>query len=283
MQGRITRIISNLYTVDVDGKTYDCRARGKFRNDKLIPLVGDYVEINDENYILDIKDRINSLNRPMVANIDVALIVTSLKRPELSSYLLDKMIVNVSSINIKPVLVFTKFDLIPDEEKDYYDSILSYYKSVGYDCLLNTEIDKLDELIDGKVVVLTGQTGVGKSTLLNKLLPDVNQETNDISDALGRGKHTTRHVELFKYKNSFIVDTPGFSALDINEEDENNIRFYFKEFKNDECKFNDCKHINEIGCKIKEDVENGIILQSRYDNYKRMVLGDENININNKG
>ena len=193
------------------------------------------------------------------------------------------MIVNVSSINIKPVLVFTKFDLIPDEEKDYYDSILSYYKSVGYDCLLNTEIDKLDELIDGKVVVLTGQTGVGKSTLLNKLLPDVNQETNDISDALGRGKHTTRHVELFKYKNSFIVDTPGFSALDINEEDENNIRFYFKEFKNDECKFNDCKHINEIGCKIKEDVENGIILQSRYDNYKRMVLGDENININNKG
>ena len=283
MQGRITRIISNLYTVDVDGKTYDCRARGKFRNDKLIPLVGDYVEINDENYILDIKDRINSLNRPMVANIDVALIVTSLKRPELSTYLLDKMIVNISSINIKPILVFTKYDLIEDYEKDYYDSVLSYYKSIGYDCLLNTELDKLDELIDGKVVVLTGQTGVGKSTLLNKLLPEVNQETNDISDALGRGKHTTRHVELFKYKNSFIVDTPGFSALDINEEDKNNIRFYFKEFKNDECKFNDCKHINEIGCKIKEDVENGIILQSRYENYKRMVLGDENININNKG
>ena len=283
MQGRITRIISNLYTVDVDGKTYDCRARGKFRNDKLIPLVGDYVEINDENYILDIKDRKNSLNRPMVANIDVALIVTSLKRPELSTYLLDKMIVNISSINIKPILVFTKYDLIEDYEKDYYDSVLSYYKSIGYDCLLNTELDKLDELIDGKVVVLTGQTGVGKSTLLNKLLPEVNQETNDISDALGRGKHTTRHVELFKYKNSFIVDTPGFSALDINEEDKNNIRFYFKEFKNDECKFNDCKHINEIGCKIKEDLENGKILETRYENYKRMVLGDENININNKG
>ena len=282
MQGRITRIISNLYTVDVDGNIYDCRARGKFRNDKLIPLVGDYVEINDENYILDIKERKNNLNRPMVANIDIALIVTSLKRPELSTYLLDKMIVNVSSINIKPILVFTKYDLIPDEERKEYDEIINYYKSVGYDCLLNTETDKLDGLIDGKVVVLTGQTGVGKSTLLNKLLPEVNQETNDISDALGRGKHTTRHVELFKYKNSYIVDTPGFSALDINEEDENNIRFYFKEFNNDECKFNDCKHINEIGCKIKEDVENGVILQSRYDNYKRMVLGDENININNK-
>lgn len=281
MQGRITRIISNLYTVDVDGITYDCRARGKFRNDKLIPLVGDYVEINDENYILDIKERKNELNRPMVANIDIALIVTSLKRPELSTYLLDKMIVNVSSMDIKPILIFTKYDLIPDEERASYDEIISYYKNIGYDCLLNTEIDELNKLIDNKVVVLTGQTGVGKSTLLNKLLPEVNQETNDISDALGRGKHTTRHVELFKYNNSYIVDTPGFSALDIFEEDKNNIRFYFKEFKNDECKFNDCKHINEIGCKIKEDVQNNIILQSRYDNYKRMVLGDENININN--
>ena len=282
MQGRITRIISNLYTVECDGKEYQSRARGKFRNDKLIPLVGDYVEINDENYILDIKERKNSLNRPMVANIDDALIVTSLKRPELSTYLLDKMIVNVSSININPILVFTKYDLLTGEEKSNYDSIMDYYKSVGYDVILNTEIDKLDELIDGKVVVLTGQTGVGKSTLLNKLLPEVNQETNDISDALGRGKHTTRHVELFKYKNSFIVDTPGFSALDINEEDVNNIRFYFKEFDNNSCKFNDCKHINETGCKIKEDLENNKILQSRYENYKRMVLGDENINFNNK-
>lgn len=281
MVGRITRIISNLYSVEVDGVIYNCRARGKFRNDKLIPLVGDYVEISDENYILDIKERKNELNRPMISNIDCALIVTSLKRPELSTYLLDKMIVNISSIDIEPIIVFTKYDLIPEEELDSYNSIINYYKKIGYKVILNTEIEELNKLIDNKVVVLTGQTGVGKSTLLNKLLPEINQETNDISDALGRGKHTTRHVELFKYKNSFIADTPGFSALDINE-DIDNIKFYFKEFDNNGCKFSDCKHINEIGCKIKEDVENGIILQSRYDNYKRMVLGDENINFNNK-
>ena len=282
MVGRITRIISNLYTVEAEGKSYNCRARGKFRNDKLIPLVGDYVEISDENYILDIKDRKNSLSRPMIANIDQALIVTSLKRPDLSTSLLDKMIVNVLIKGVEPIIVFTKYDLLTDEEKENYDKIISYYNEIGYKAIINSETDKLDEYIDGKVVVLTGQTGVGKSTLLNRLLPEINQETNDISEALGRGKHTTRHVELFKYKNSFIADTPGFSSLDINEEEKDNLRFYFPEFKNDECKFRDCKHINEIGCKIKEDVENKIILQSRYDNYKKMVVGDENINFDNK-
>ena len=282
MVGRITRIISNLYTVEAEGKSYNCRARGKFRNDKLIPLVGDYVEISDENYILDIKERKNSLSRPMIANIDQALIVTSLKRPELSTSLLDKMIVNVLVTGVEPIIVFTKYDLLTDEERENYDKIISYYKDVGFKAVINSETDKLDEYIDGKVVVLTGQTGVGKSTLLNRLLPEINQETNDISEALGRGKHTTRHVELFKYKNSFIADTPGFSSLDINEEEKDNLKFYYPEFKNDECKFRDCKHINEIGCKIKEDVLNGVILQSRYDNYKKMVVGDENINFYNK-
>ena len=281
MQGRITRIISNLYTVECDGIEYQSRARGKFRNDKLIPLVGDYVELSDENYILDIKERKNSLNRPMIANVDCALIVTSLKRPDLSTSLLDKMIVNVEMENIEPILCFSKYDLLNEEERIEMDNIIEYYSKVGYKTLINTEIDKLDKYIDNKIVVVTGQTGVGKSTLLNKLIPNINLETNDISDALGRGKHTTRHTELFKYKNALIADTPGFSSLDITEEEKNNLRFYFPEFKNDECKFRDCLHINEIGCKVKEDVENKIILQSRYDNYKKMVMGDENININN--
>ena len=195
--------------------------------------------------------------------------------------LIDKMLVNVLSMEVEPIIVFTKYDLLTSDEKAYYDSIIEYYKKIGYKAIINTEIDVLDKYIDNKVVVLTGQTGVGKSTLLNKLLPDINQETNDISEVLGRGKHTTRHVELFKYKTSFIADTPGFSSLDITEKD--NIKFYFLEFKNDDCKFRDCKHINEIGCKVKEDVESGIILQSRYDNYKKMVVESENINFNNKG
>ena len=281
MVGRITRIISNLYTVNSEGKNYDCRARGKFRNDKLIPLVGDYVEFNEENYILDIKERKNSLERPMIANVDCGLIVTSLIRPDLSTFLLDKMIVNLSINNIEPILVFTKYDLLTDIEKKKYDEIIEYYRSVGYKAIINHELDKLDEYIDGKVVVLTGQTGVGKSTLVNKLLPGLNLETNDISDALGRGKHTTRHVELYEYKNSYIVDTPGFSSLDVSKDEKENYRFYFPEFDNDSCKFRDCKHINEIGCKVKEDVENNKILQSRYENYKKMVMDDENFNINN--
>jgi ribosome biogenesis GTPase len=217
----------------------------------------------------------------MIANVDCGLIVTSLIRPDLSTFLLDKMIVNLSINNIEPILVFTKYDLLTDIEKKKYDEIIEYYRSVGYKAIINHELDKLDEYIDGKVVVLTGQTGVGKSTLVNKLLPGLNLETNDISDALGRGKHTTRHVELYEYKNSYIVDTPGFSSLDVSKDEKENYRFYFPEFDNDSCKFRDCKHINEIGCKVKEDVENNKILQSRYENYKKMVMDDENFNINN--
>ena len=281
MQGRITKIISNLYTVDVDGKEYNSRARGKFRNDKLTPLVGDYVELSDENYILEILPRKNSLNRPMIANVDNAIIVTSLKRPDLSTLLLDKMIINVLANNIEPILCFSKYDLLDESEKEEIDSIIKYYSDIGFKTLINTEIDKLNNYIDGKVVVVTGQTGVGKSTLLNKLIPGIDLETNDISDALGRGKHTTRHVELFKYNNALIADTPGFSSLYISEEDKKNIRFYYPEFKNDECKFSDCIHLNEIGCKIKEDVDNNIIMKSRYDNYRKMMMDDENFNINN--
>jgi ribosome biogenesis GTPase len=286
MVGRITRIISNLYTVEVNnnGKisSYNCRARGKFRNDKLIPLVGDMVKFNEEeNYILEIIERKNELSRPMIANVDSALIVTSLKRPDLSTFLLDKMIVNVTIKDIEPIIIFTKYDLLTEEERKEINKIIDYYKQVGYKVALNTELDVIDNYIDNKVVVLTGQTGVGKSTLINKLLPDLNLETNDISDALGRGKHTTRHVELFNYKNSLIADTPGFSSLDIIEDEKDNLRFYFPEFNNDECKFRDCKHINEIGCKVKEDLNDNKILPSRYENYRKMVTNDENFNINN--
>jgi ribosome biogenesis GTPase len=286
MVGRITRIISNLYTVEVNnnGKisSYNCRARGKFRNDKLIPLVGDMVKFNeDENYILEIMERKNELSRPMIANVDSALIVTSLKRPDLSTFLLDKMIVNVTIKDIEPIIIFTKYDLLTEEERKEINKIIDYYKQVGYKVALNTELDVIDNYIDNKVVVLTGQTGVGKSTLINKLLPDLNLETNDISDALGRGKHTTRHVELFNYKNSLIADTPGFSSLDIIEDEKDNLRFYFPEFNNDECKFRDCKHINEIGCRVKEDLNDNKILPSRYENYRKMVTNDENFNINN--
>lgn len=275
MTGRIIRIISNLYTVDVNGVLHECRARGKFKNDGLTPLVGDIVDITCEDYIINIHNRKNELTRPNVANIDKCIIVSSLTRPSFSAFLLDKMLINVILNNIKPIIVLTKEDLLTEEEKLQFKSIIDYYNSIGIPTILNTEVDVLDELIASSTVVLTGQTGVGKSSLLNRLNPDLNLATNDISEALGRGKHTTRHTELFKYKTSYIVDTPGFSALDIKRELIDNVRFAFPEFKNEECKFNDCKHLNEKDCQVLKDLENGLILKSRYESYKKVVINEK--------
>ena len=276
MNGRIVKIISNSYTVSSNGEKYNCIPRGKFRYIKTSPKVGDIVEFNPDTLTIDsIEPRFNELKRPEVANIDIAIIVTSLTRPDFSSYLLDKMIANVVLKDIKPIIVFTKADLLSNEEMEEFKPIIDYYNGIGIPTLLNTELDKLKTLIKGSLVTLTGQTGVGKSTLINKIKPELNLETNDISEALGRGKHTTRHTEVYDFKDFFIVDTPGFSALDLDILKEN-LRFAFVEFDNS-CKFNDCMHLNEKGCRVKEQVENHEILESRYDNYKRMVEEYEDI------
>ena len=272
MTGRIIKNISNLYTVEANNKIYECQARGLFRNLEQTPLVGDIVEFDEENnYILKINTRKNELPRPMIANIDKCIIVTSCKRPDFSSSLLDKMLTNVILSSIEPVIVFSKYDLLTDDEKSKFNSIIEYYNRIGIKTLINTEIEKLENIISSSTVTLTGQTGAGKSTLINKLDDHLDLKTDDISLALGRGKHTTRHVELFKVKNYYIADTPGFSALDVID-DKDNIRFAFYEFQNNLCKFRDCKHINEVGCFVKKEVEEGIILQSRYDNYKDQVM-----------
>ena len=276
MVGRIIKIISNKYTVSCNGEKYDCIPRGKFRYEKLTPKVGDIVEIDTNTLTIDsIEPRINELRRPEVANIDIAIVVTSLTRPDFSSYLLDKMIANVVLKDIKPIVVLTKGDLLSKEELNSFKPIIDYYNSIGIPTLLNSELDKLKTLIKGSLVTLTGQTGVGKSTLINKIKPELNLETNDISEALGRGKHTTRHTEIYDFNDFFIVDTPGFSALDLDILKEN-LRFAFVEFDNS-CKFNDCMHINEKGCRVKEQLENNEILSSRYENYKRMVEEYEDI------
>ena len=288
MTGRIIRIISNLYTVESNNQVYECRARGKFRNDGLTPLVGDIVDFDDkENYILEIHDRKNELSRPLIANVDYAIVVTSCKSPDYSALLLDKMLTNIIMNDIKPIIVFSKYDLLNDEEQKEFDNIIQYYNSIDIPTFINTDIIGIEKVILDSTVVLTGQTGAGKSSLLNKIDINLNLATNEISDALGRGKHTTRHVELFDVKveelkgNFYMADTPGFSALDVIN-DVDNIRFAFYEFDNDGCKFRDCKHINEIGCRIKEQVENGEIMESRYESYKKLVMECESNSFSSK-
>lgn len=272
MEGKITRIISNLYTVTKDDVNYDCRARGKFRKDKLTPMVGDIVEFDDvNNYILDIKPRKNSLDRPTIANIDSALIITSVKKPELSLTLLDKQLTLCIGNKIEPIIVFTKLDLLKKSELNKIKSIMKYYTKIGIKVTTNRNKYKLKRYMKNKTLVLTGQTGAGKSSLLNKLDKSLNLATNEISEALGRGKHTTRHVELFKYKTSFIADTPGFSSLDIINLSKEEIKNSFLEFRNVSCPYKDCSHTNEKECKIKELVKEKKIMKSRYENYVSFV------------
>lgn len=277
MEGKIVRIISNLYTVSSNEKNYDCKARGKIRYENLTPLVGDIVEFDEkENYILKIKPRKNSLDRPMIANIDSALIVTSVKKPDLSLLLLDKELALCIKNNIEPIIVFTKLDLVTKSELKNIKYIFKYYSKIGIKVTTNRNLYKLKRLIKNKTLVLTGQTGAGKSSLLNKLDRKLNLATNEISEALGRGKHTTRHVELFKYKTSLIADTPGFSSLDLKDFTKEDIKNTFIEFNSINCPYKDCTHTKEKECKIKELVNNKTILKSRYDNYISMVNKYEN-------
>ena len=277
MQGRIIKNISNDYTVQTKtGNVFVCKCRGKFRNMKIIPLVGDEVLFDDENnYILEILPRKNELKRPPVSNIDQVVILTSVKHPNFSSYLLDKLITMIEYNCIEPIICFTKLDLLTEEEIDEINKIMTYYKKIGYQVYRNTDIEQIKHIFQDKITVFTGQSGAGKSTLLNRLDANLQLQTSEISYALGRGKHTTRHVELIPLFGGLVADTPGFSALDF-EMDKASIRDQFKEFETykEYCKYKDCMHDKEDHCMVKDKVENGTILKSRYENYIQFIRGD---------
>lgn len=281
MQGRVIKLISNKWTVLTDnGLLLECSCIGKFKYLKESPLVGDLVIVDEKNKVINkILPRKNVLIRPPVANIDQALILTSTIEPSFSSNLLDKMLVVIEYNNIKPIICFTKYDLL--EDKTYIDSVIEYYKKIGYDVFINDEIDNIKNILNKKVSVLTGQTGVGKSSLLNRLKENLNLKTGEISKALGRGRHTTRHVELLKIEDGLVADTPGFSSLDFIGMNKNDIKDNFIEFyeNQDKCKYQDCMHIKEDGCYIKEMLKEKTILDSRYDNYKKFI---EQINQNKR-
>ena len=282
MIGKIVKVISNDYTVLVEDKKYVCKPRGVFRNKNITPLAGDMVEI-ENNIITKIYKRKNKLNRPPITNIDLAIIVISTVEPDFSSVLLDKMINIIEFNNIKPVIVITKSDKYID---DRIRNLMSYYKKIGYEVLLNTEINKLKEIIDNKFVILTGNTGAGKSSLLNKLDPELNLKTDEISKALGRGKHTTRAIEFYKIDNSYVADTPGFSSLSFSDMTKEDIRDNFIEFNKSKeyCKYSDCMHIKENDCFIKELVKDNVIHEERYNNYVSFIKEkeDEGISFNSK-
>lgn len=272
MKGRVIKQISNKWTVAVGAKRYDCAAIGKFRLLKISPLVGDVVEVDDESKLIRrIYPRRTELVRPPIANVDQAIILTSCKEPEFSSNLLDKMIVIIEYNNVKPIICFTKYDLLSDTKE--IDEIIEYYQDIGYDVFVNDSLDMIKDVLKGKISVLTGQTGVGKSSLLNRLKTDLNLPTGEISKALGRGRHTTRHVELLSIAGGLVADTPGFSSLDFNGMDKKDIRDNFTEFyKNSSwCKYQDCSHVNEDGCYVKKLLEEGKIRKSRYDNYVKFI------------
>ncbi|MBF0713246.1 ribosome small subunit-dependent GTPase A [Gemella sp. GH3] len=277
--GKIIKSLSGFYYILLEnGDIITSRARGNFRNNNITPLVGDIVNVKIEDdsigYITTIKERDNELLRPKVANIDYNVIVTSVKDPDFSSKLLDKMVVLAEYSSVPSIIIFTKLDLLSDEYLKKFNSIMDYYKEIGYVVLTNSseDIAKFKTIVSNKFISISGQSGSGKSTFINNLSNGVlNIETAKISKALGRGKHTTRHTEFHKIDDFYIADTPGFSSLDITFIYKEDIKYLFKEFSATNCKYQTCNHIDEPSCQIKIELENDCNKYfDRYENYKNM-------------
>lgn len=277
-RGIIIKITGGFYYVEAADGVYECKARGIFRKRGTSPLVGDIVDITvpDDGYcsIDKIYERRNSLVRPALANLDTLMIVSSVKEPEANLYLIDKMTAAAVSKNITPIVVFSKSDLAPAKEfvEIYRKVNIPAYEFSSAD---NRGLKEIKAELKDKVTAFCGNSGVGKSTLLNALFPDLNLQTGEISDKLGRGRHTTRTVELFKKHGGYIADTPGFSTVDIERFElirKDELKFAFPEFDTyfGTCKFNSCNHLCERGCRVIEAVEAGIIPQSRHESYVRM-------------
>ena len=284
--GKIIKGIGGFYYVETADTVYECKARGNFRNKKIIPLVGDNVEItvneNAENRIENILPRKNSLIRPPLANIDQLFIVSSIVDPAVNTYNIDKMTALAEYKGIEPVIVFTKIDLCADYSK-YADIYLkSGFTVITCNNLNGEGAEKVFPLLKNKTSAFSGNTGVGKSSLLNAIDPKLALKTGETSKKLGRGKHTTRHCELYKVGGGYVADTPGFSSLDLEKSEtilKDDLFDCFREFKPyfGLCKFTSCAHINEKGCAVCAAVKSGDIPESHHNSYVKMYNDVKNI------
>lgn len=282
-KGQITKALSGFYYITTDeGVVFQTRARGVFRKKKLTPLVGDFVHFESENTkegtLSELLPRNNQLARPPIANIDKAIVVTSAVDPAFSTQLLDRFLVMLEYEQIDPIIFITKMDLASVKEKEAIFQYQKEYESMGYPFIVSDKEEivskdsleeKLKDIFHGNLVVFMGQSGAGKSTLLNTLKPELELKTAETSQSLGRGKHTTRHVELLPLLNGLVADTPGFSSLAFEEIEKEELTQCFPEMwkKRAECKFNGCMHDKEPKCAVKQAVEKGEICSYRYDHY----------------
>lgn len=279
MTGKIIKGIAGFYYVHVEGKgVYACRAKGIFRNEKIKPLVGDNVEME----VLDEKDmegnvtrilpRMNELLRPAVANVDQALIIFAIVKPDPNFNLLDRFLIRMERQKLPCIICFNKQDIASEEERE---TLRSAYETCGYkvlfaSALANEGMDELQKLLAGKTTTVAGPSGVGKSSIINRLQPEIRMETGSISKKIERGRHTTRHSEMIALGDgAYIVDTPGFTSLSISEITKEELGVYYPEFVRFEpfCRFGGCAHINEPDCGVKAAVEEGQISRVRYENY----------------
>jgi ribosome biogenesis GTPase len=280
VNGKIIKGIAGFYYVHVNELgVYECKAKGAFRNQKLKPLVGDNVtidiidEIEKKGNISVILPRSNELIRPAVANVSQSLVIFAAADPVPNLNLLDRFLIMMVKQKVKTTICFNKQDIVNNEE---IRKLGEHYEKAGYNVLYTSTytesgLNILSELLKNKTTVVAGPSGVGKSSLINILYPDANMETGEISEKIKRGKHTTRHSELFCIgDNTFIMDTPGFSSLYVNEIEKDDLKNYFTEFGEYEayCRFNGCLHLNEPDCSVKEALNEGKISSIRYNNYK---------------
>lgn len=278
MKGKIIKGIGGFYYVKTPEGLIECKARGKFRHKDMKPMVGDDVEIeisNGKGVIEDIFERKSQLIRPTVANVTQAFIVFAVKNPDINFDLLNRFLILCEHNNIEAIVCLNKVDLVSEEEKE---AIRKKIVDIGYEVLyINAKkgigIELLKERLSGNETVLCGPSGAGKSTLINTLTEKYHMETGEVSEKIGRGKHTTRHSELIDVVDGYIVDTPGFSTLEVNFIEKEDLRYSFPEFLeyNNLCKYRGCLHYKEPNCAVKEAVEKGKINKYRYDFYVRTL------------